>query len=173
MNETIKSILERRSRRAFDTNQISTQERDLVLQCGNYAPSAKNQQSWHFSVLQNPNKSAELVALAKERMGIDTNPFYNAPTIILVSAKADNIAPIADGSLAMQNMMLAAHSLGLGTCWINCINGIFTTEIGKNFFAEVGVPEGYITVGSLAIGYPIDGAPALKERAMGTINIVE
>lgn len=173
MNETIKSILERRTRRVFAQKQITSDDRDLILKCGAYAPSAKNEQSWHFSVLQNEASLKTLANLGKKRLNIDDNPFYDAPTIIIVSTKEDNIDPVKDASLAMQNMMLAVHSLELGACWINCVNGIILSEDGKKFFAEIGVPEGYKMVGSLAIGYPIDEVPALKPRLSGTINIVE
>ena len=113
MNEVVKNILERRSWRSYEDRQISDQELDTILQCGLWAPSAMNQQSWHFTVVQNKERIAELTKGCQKMMDTDRDPFYGAPTLVVVTAKADCIAPQQDGSLAIENMMLAASSLGI------------------------------------------------------------
>lgn len=173
MNAVVNQILARRSRRAYEAKQISDEELETVLECGAWAPSAMNQQSWHLTALQNPELVKELSELCRVYRKIETNPFYDAPTIIVVTAKADAIAPQKDASLAMENMMLAADSLGLGTCWINCVNGLFATEEGKAFFEKIGVPAENVMVGSLALGYPKDALPAPKDRLEGNIDIIK
>ena len=106
-------------------------------------------------------------------MDTDRDPFYGAPTLVVVSAKADCIAPQQDGSLAIENMMLAASSLGIGSCWINCLARFLTTEDGKAFAEKVGIPAGYVGVSCLILGYPQGERPEPKERAQGTVNFVK
>lgn len=173
MNETIKTILSRRSVRSYQPKQITDDELDIILKAGTYAPSAMNQQSSHFTVIQNRGLIEELAALGKEVRGQDSNPFYDAPTVVLVFAKRDNIAPVQDASLAIQNMFLAAASLNIGSCWINCVNRIFETEKGKELKKRIGVGEEYMSVGSCILGYPageINGAAPRKEDFISVIK---
>lgn len=172
MNETIKTILNRRSVRSFQPRQISDEELNIILKAGTYAPSARNQQSSYFVVIQNKEIIDELVALGKEVTKQDRNPFYDAQTIVLVFAVKDNIAPVQDASLAMENMFLTAASLGIGSCWINCINGIFKTEKGKTLQNRIGVNEEYMSVGSVILGYPAEAANEAAPRKENYIKII-
>lgn len=186
MNETLNTILSRRSIRKFEQTQIKDEELNTILEAGNIAPSAMNQQSWHFTVVQNEgvlNKIVEAIRTAFKNSGIpnfearakDDNfsPFYNAPTFIIVTGNEKAIAPIHDGSLAIGNMMNAAHSLGVGTCWIHAVNFLFGTEEGKLLKGELGIPEDYIPVGSIAVGYKAIDAPAAPPRKENTVNIIK
>ena len=87
--------------------------------------------------------------------------------MILVFGKKDAIAPVCDGSLAIGNLLLAAKALGLGSCWIHCVNDLFKEEAAA---AEWGVPAGYRPVGSVALGFPAGEAPAAKPRKEGTVT---
>lgn len=116
MNQVIQTILERRSWRSYEARQIQEEQLEQILQCGLWAPSAMNQQSWHFTVVQNQPMIRRLTEGCQKMMGVETDPFYGAPTLILVTGKEGNIAPVADCALAMENMFLAAASLGLGSC---------------------------------------------------------
>jgi nitroreductase len=186
MNETLKTILNRRSIRKFEQEKIKENELQAILEAGKFAPSAMNQQSWHFTVVQNKellqkideacrtafiksgNKSFEERAKA-ENFSI----FYNAPTFIIVTADEKAIAPQNDGSLALGNMFLAAESLGIGSCWIHAINFLFSTEEGKALKKELGIPAGYAPVGSGAFGYKAVEAPSPAPRRDGTVSIIE
>lgn len=172
MNEVIQNILTRRSWRSYQPQQISDQQLDIILKCGLYAPSAMNQQSWHFTVLQNKELIARLTKGCQQMMGIEHDPFYGAPTLVLVTGKEGNIAPVADCALAMENMFLAAASLGLGSCWINCVGRYLTTEEGRRFAQDAGIPQGYAGVGCMILGYPKGPAPQPKERAAGAVHFV-
>lgn len=86
--------------------------------------------------------------------GIASDPFYGAPTYVLVFATADGANSLQDGSCVLENMMLAAHAIGLGSCWINREREMFATEEGKAMMKELGLPEGLMGVGALALGYP-------------------
>lgn len=173
MNETIKTILNRRSVRSYQSKQITDEELNMILKAGTYAPSAMNQQSSHFTVIQNKEIMNELVTLGKEAINQDRNPFYDAPTVVLVFAKKDNIAPVQDASLAMENMFLAAASLNIGSCWVNCVNRIFNTKKGKEFQKKIGVSEEYMSVGSSILGYPAEPAKEAAPRKEDFINIIK
>lgn len=173
MNDTIKTILNRRSVRSYQQKQISDEELNIILKAGTYAPSAMNQQSSHFTVIQNKEVMRELVAMAKEATNQDQNPFYDAPTIVLVFAKKDNIAPVHDASLATENMFLAAASLNIGSCWIHCVNRIFNTEKGRELQKKIGVGEEYMIVGSCILGYPTEAAKEAAPRKNDFINIIK
>lgn len=184
MNETIRNILGRRSVRSFKQEQFSDADLELILKAGLYAPSARNTQAWHFTALRNrsaidaltvevkaatarmpENRYKEMVAKGSYRVN------YGAPSFIIVAIDtAVSRAPAADAALALGNMMLAAHSLGLGSCWINQLN-VLNDEAGfRNHLALLGVPQGYDIYGCLALGYPERDLPAAAPRREGTVN---
>lgn len=186
MNEILKNILGRRSIRQFKQTQIGDQELEAIIEAGKYAPSAMNQQSWHFTVVQNKemlnkiNRATKAAFLKsgnkmfEERAkGENFSPFYNAPTFIIVSGDEKAIAPNHDGSLAIGNMFLAAKSLGIGSCWIHAMNFVLNTDEGKLLKKELGIPEGYMPVGSAAIGYSAVPYPSPAPRKDGIVNIIK
>ena len=164
MNEVICAIEGRRSIRSYRTDPVPEEKLEAVVTAGLMAPSAMNQQSWHFVVIS--GKGAERYrTYCIEKLGRD--PYYGAPAMILVFGKKDAIAPVCDGSLAIGNLLLAAKALGLGSCWIHCVNDLFKEEAAA---AEWGVPAGYRPVGSVALGFPAGEAPAAKPRKEGTVT---
>ena len=164
MNEVICAIEGRRSIRSYRTDPVPEEKLEAVVKAGLMAPSAMNQQSWHFVVIS--GKGAERYrTYCIEKLGRD--PYYGAPAMILVFGKKDAIAPACDGSLAIGNLLLAAKALGLGSCWIHCVNDLFKEEAAA---AEWGVPAGYRPVGSVALGFPAGEAPAAKPRKEGMVT---
>lgn len=164
MNEVICAIEGRRSIRSYRTDPVPEEKLEAVVKAGLMAPSAMNQQSWHFVVIS--GKGAERYrTYCIGKLGRD--PYYGAPAMILVFGKKDAIAPVCDGSLAIGNLLLAAKALGLGSCWIHCVNDLFKEEAAA---AEWGVPAGYRPVGSVALGFPAGEAPAAKPRKEGTVT---
>ncbi len=165
MNPVLENIYSRRSVRSYLPQQITKAELTTVLEAGLQAPSAMNQQTWHFIAVQDEKAREQVRALCVSVCGMqaDADPFYQAPTIVLVFGKDDTIAPDKDCSLAIQNMMLAAHAIGLGTCWINCVCSAFSAEEGKTLAASFGLADGYHPVGSLALGVPSGAAAKPKE----------
>ena len=107
---------------------------------------------------------AQLVELAKAAAHQDHNPFYDAPTVILVFAKMTNLSPVEDGCTAIENMLLAAKSLGIGTCWIYAVNALFASDAGMAWQDAHGIGKEYAIVGSLAAGYPAGAEPQPKEH---------
>jgi len=186
MNETIKNIMNRRSIRKYKEEQIKDEELQAILDAGRFAPSAMNQQSWHFTVVQNKEVIQKIIQAIKTAFfnsgnknfedrakAEDFNPFYNAPTLIIVSGDEKAIAPQNDGSLALENMFLAAESLDIGSCWIHALNSVFSSEESKELKKELGIPEGYNPVGSGVFGYKAVDTPSPAPRKEGTVNIIK
>ena len=172
MNEVIQNILNRRSWRSYEEKQIKEEELEQIIRCGLWAPSAMNQQSWHFTVVQDKETIQRIRKGCQEMMETDRDMFYGAPTLVIVTGKQDNIAPVADCSLAIQNMFLSAASLGIGSCWINSIGRYLTTPQGQAFAKDAGIPEGYIGVAGVILGYPKGEVPQGKERVEGAVDYI-
>ena len=164
-NDAVDAILTRRSIRSYHAKQISEDALETILTAGQYAPSGMNQQSAKAIVVQSKERMQQLVQLAKAAEQVDHNPFYDAPTVILVFADATQLAPLEDGCNVLENMMLAAHAIGLGSCW-------FSTEEGAAFQKELGLSETDQSVGSIAVGYPDGAAPQPKPRKESFFRIV-
>jgi nitroreductase len=187
MNETITSILERRSIRKFKAEQITREQLELIVKAGVYAPSGRNRQPWHFSVLQGLEAIDRLTAEVKaatERM--PNNPYkdfvlsagytvnYHAPTFIIVSGDPGlSTTVVQDCSLALGNMFLAAHSLGIGSCWINQICPLSEEPGFAQTLLKLGVPAGYHVYGCGAFGYPESRPASAPERRQGTVTYVD
>lgn len=186
MNETLKTILNRRSIRKYKEEQIKDEELQVILEAGKFAPSAMNQQSWHFTVVQSKqmlqriNEACKAALLKSGNKNFEERAKaenfsvnHHAPTFIIVSGDQKAIAPQNDGSLALGNMFNAAESLNIGSCWIHVMGYLFSTEDGKALMKELGVPEGYIPVGSGAFGYKDIEQPSPAPRKEGIINIIK
>lgn len=171
-NDAVDAILTRRSIRSYQAKQISEDALETILTAGQYAPSGMNQQSAKAVVVQSKERMQQLVQLAKAAEQVDHNPFYDAPTVILVFADATQLAPIEDGCNVLENMMLAAHAIGLGSCWIYAAKVLFSTEEGAAFQKELGLSETDQIVGSIAVGDPDGAAPQPKPRKESFFRIV-
>lgn len=154
MNETIKTLLERRSIRKFKPEQIREDELNAILEAGMYAPSGANQQSALFVVVQDKETLRKLSVMNAAVWGKDIDPYYGAPTVILVFADRSKVTPVEDASLALGNMFNAAASLGIGSCWIHRVRQMFETGEGKDLLRKWGVIGDYVGVGSCILGYP-------------------
>lgn len=172
MNETIQTLLTRRSVRKYQDIQIKENDLNLILKAGCYAPTGMGDQPWHFVAVQNPEVRARLLSVCREKEGSDRDPFYGAPTVILVFVNREACQPVKDGALAIGNMANAAASLGLGSCWINIENDYFETGSGVSFKNDILPDERFMSIGSLAVGYA-DEAPAAKPRREGMITLIK
>jgi len=184
MNETIEVIKRRRSIRKFKPEQIPDKYLQEILECAILAPNARNQQKWHFTVIQNREMLNRMANVMKECMlksGIaflvqrakdpNFNPLWNAPTVILITAdKTARFAEI-DCALAAENILIAAESLGLGSIIMTSTEFLFKSEKGEQLKKELGVPEGYEHVCIVALGYK-DENPPPKPRRKDVINYI-
>ena len=169
MNEIIQALTTRRSVRAYAPRQVAEEDLAQILQAGQYAPSGMGAQSVRFVVVQDKATVARLSRLNAAVMGADTDPFYGAPTVIVVLADRTRPTWVEDGSLAMGTLMNAAHALGLGSCWIHRAREVFDGPEGKALLRQWGVPETCGGVGHCILGYPAGALPAPKPRQEGRV----
>lgn len=174
-NEILKSLCERRSVRSFEQEQITDEELRAVLNAGTYAPTGMNYQDPWIVAVQNPDIIARLVRMNKQFTEQEGNPYYDAPTIVLVFASRPEKWKngMADGSLVLGNMMNAAHAIGLGSCWINREHEMFDTDEGKELMKEFGLPEGLMGVGALSLGYPAAPLRPARPRKENYYRIIK
>ena len=173
MSETIKTLIERRSVRSFTDQQVSSEDLNKILEAGIYSPTGGGSQSTIFIAVQDPairQKLSQMNAQVMGKEGID--PYYGAPTIILVLADKSKPTPVEDGSIALANLHNAAFSLGLGACWIHRAKEMFESEEGKSLLKEWGFTDDYVGVGALLLGYAKEGFPQAAPRKDGRIKIV-
>lgn len=172
-NEVLKAIKERRSIRRFKKEQVSDELLNTVLEAGTWAPTGMGTQDPFIVAVQDERQKAILSRINAEIMGTKSDPFYGAPTQVYVFAPATNPNNVKDGSLILGSMMLAAHSIGLGSCWINRVDKMVDHAEVKELMKAWGLPDGLMGVGSLALGYP-DGAPhAAKPRKNDYARVIK
>lgn len=169
MNETLKTLLTRRSIRKFKPDQIQDAELNAVLEAGKYAPTGGGRQGNRFVVVQDKALREQLAKMNAAVLGKDFDPYYGAPTIILVFADKTKSTPVEDGSLALGNLFNAAHSLGLGSCWIHRAREMFESEEGKALLKRWGIENHYVGVGACSLGYPDGEIPAPAPRKVRII----
>jgi len=185
-NETLKNIKQRRSIRSFKDEQIEDEELQAVLEAGLYAPYAWDQ-SRHFTVIQNKDLLDRLNLAAKKaasQMDMEHlrelgnneefNCLYGAPTLIIISGNEQTPIPIeADCAAATQNLLLAAESIGLGSCWIFFVLLAFNSPQGTEFLKELKIPDGYKPYYSVLIGYKNAAAVNIPERNSNLITFIK
>ena len=171
MNETMNAILTRRSVRKYTDEMPRREDLEQIIQAGLYAASGKGGQSSLIVAITDKALRDRLMEMNRKVGGWAEgfDPFYGAPAVLLVLAKKDSPFTVADGSLSMGNMMLAAHALGLGSCWINRAREEFDTEEGKEILRSLGVEGEYEGVGHCIVGYPEGELPQPKARNEGRV----
>ena len=172
-NEVLKAIRERRSIRRFKADQIADEELKTVLEAGTWAATGHGTQEPFIIAVQNPEICAQLRKMNAEIMGVESDPYYGAPTIVIVLAPESNVNGVKDGSLILGNMMLAAHSIGLASCWINREDGMFASEEGKKLMKDWNLPEGLMGIGALALGYASSHPHTIKTRKEDYYRIIK
>ena len=161
-------LLKRRSVRKYTQEQVSDELLDAVLKAGLYAPTAKNNQKPVMVAVRDKETRDLLSRINAEIMGVETDPFYGAPCVIVVLADPAFPTWIDDGSLVMGNLLNAACALDLGSCWINRARETFDRPEGKELLKKWGLPEHFRGVGNCILGYA-DEEPAPKARLEGRI----
>lgn len=186
MNSVIEAIKNRRAIRQYFPDQIKDDELDTILEAGMYAPSALNEQSWHFTVIQSKDAISDLNKAAKEaakelsqneaikQLAFDENAdiFYGAPTVIVVSGEENAMTPLIDCVAATENMLIAAKSLNIGSCWNGIATFIFNKEEGAEYAKKLGIPKGYKPYYAVTMGYT-DSKPEAAPRRGGAVNFIK
>ncbi len=174
MNETIKNMIERRSVRKYTSKPVPQEIVDEIIKAGTYAASGRGMQSPIIIEIRNKELRDRLSALNAKIMGKeDFDPFYGANTILIVLADKSKPTYIYDGSLVMGNLMLAAHSLGIGSCWIHRAKEEFELPEGKEILKQLGIEGDYEGIGHCILGYAdgdIPNPPKRKESYVYKID---
>lgn len=170
MKETLQNLKERRSCRSYQKKQITEQELNMVLEAGTYAPTGMGSQNPVIVVVQDKKTIAQLTKMNAAIMGkTGIDPFYGAPTILIVLADTTRGTYKEDGSLVLGNLMNAAHAIGLGSCWIHRAKEEFESDEGKALLEKWNIPETYEGIGHCILGYAANSNPAPKPRKEGWI----
>jgi nitroreductase len=186
MNEVLRVILERRSIRKYTPEGVSRENIETVLQAGLYAPSGSGAEPWHFTVIADKRVIEDFdwrTRAAMAESGIERieamgkapryRVFFDAPIVVLVCGEkvlrksGRHLCALADCSAAIQNMQLAAVSMGLGTCWIGLVRYLFEKE------PEFMAPAGYEPLFALTLGHPAETPAQREERRSGTVDWLE
>lgn len=167
--EFLDILLTRRSVRAYKPDPVPEALLEEVLRAGTYAPTGGGRQSPVLVAVTDRAARDEISRLNAAVMGKDTDPYYGAPVLVLALADPASSTWVEDASCALENMMLAAHALGLGSVWVHREREIFDSEAGKALLRAWGLPETLRGVGSIALGYASGPAPAPAPRKDGYI----
>lgn len=149
-------MVSRRSVRAFKSDMVPKETIDETIKAGTYAPTGRGMQSPIIVAVTNKQVRDELSRINARIMGQpeDFDPFYNAPVVLVVLADKSKPTYLYDGSLVMGNLMLAAHSLGVASCWIHRAKETFETPEGKEILKRLGITGDYEGIGNCVLGYP-------------------
>lgn len=186
INATLKIIHQRRSIRRFDARQIKTDDLSTILEAALSAPNAMNQQKWHFSVVQNKAVLKKMVQITQANMlnsdipfliqkagSKDYHTYYNAPTVVIVSGDQQAEFIMFDCAAAAQNIALAAASLGIGSCIMTSAGFLFASEQGRAMKKDLGIPDGYEHMCSIALGYLKGDCPAAPPRNKEVFSFIK
>ena len=153
--DALEAILTRKSIKKYKDTPVPKDLIDKVIQAGLSAPSGLNKQSPIIIAVTNKEVRDKLSFI---NAGSDPfnrkDPFYNAPCVLVVLADKSVSTYLYDGPLVMQNMLLSAHALGLGACWIHRAKETFNGEYGKSLLKELGIEGEYEGIGNCILGYP-------------------
>ena len=164
-NIVLQALKSRRSVRAYQSKQISEAELQAVLEAGTYAATGRNKQAPIIIAVQDPATREQLRRMNAAVMGTpDADPFYGAPTILIILADRTVFTHVEDGSLVLGNLMNAAHAVGLASCWIHRAKEEFESEEGKALLKSWGIVGDYVGIGHLALGYAAADLPAAAPR---------
>lgn len=167
MNEVLKCLQERRSCRSFLPKQLDEETLEAILTAGTFAASGRGKQAAKIVVLQKPEEIATLERMNAAVLGApDAHPFFGAPTVCVVLADAEVSTAVEDGALVIGNLMTAAWSLGVGSCWVHRAREEFASDEGKKLLKQWGIEGNYIGVGHCVLGYPTgEFRPAAPRKA--------
>lgn len=170
MNDTLRVLKERRSIRAYRDEQISEEQLARILEAGTYAPSGMGGQSAVMVVVQDKELIRKLSRMNAEVMGDpDTDPFYGAPTVIAVLADSSRRTYMEDGSLVMGNLLNAAYSVGVDSCWVHRAGEVFASKEGQALLKKWGIGSNYAGIGNCILGYRACDMPEAKPRKDGYV----
>lgn len=156
MSDAMQNLLTRRSIRKYKPDMVPQEVIERIVEAGTYAPSGMGKQSSMILAVTNREMRDRLSRLNAEIMGTNSDPFYGAPVVLVVLADKSIPTYRYDGSLVMGNLMLAAHALNIGSCWIHRAKEEFERPEGKEILKALGIEGDYEGIGHCILGY-VDG----------------
>ena len=174
MSITMEKILNRRSIKKYKSDMVPKEAIEEIVKAGTYAANGRGMQSPIIIAVTNKELRDKLSKLNAEIMGAPgTDPFYGAPVVLIVLADKSCRTYLYDGSLVMGNLMLAAHDLGLGSCWIHRAKEEFEREEGKEILKSLGIEGEYEGIRHCVIGYAEGEVPEAKPRKDSWVYYIE
>ncbi len=170
---TIEAMLSRRSVKGYKSDPVQKELIEKIVEAGTFAATGRNLQSPIILAVTNKELRDKLSELNAQILGGKSDPFYGAPVVLVVLAKKACRTRIYDGSLVMGNMLLAAHELGLGACWIHRAKEVFELPEGEAILESLGIFEEYEGIGNCVVGYPEGEIPAAKPRKENWVYYIE
>ena len=166
----IEIFKERRSIKSYKKEQIKKEELDLILEAGTYAPTGMNRQSPLIVAFTDEKTVKEMAAENAKIMGREgIDPFYGAPTVVVVFADSEINTGMEDACLVLGNMLNAAHAIGVGSCWIHRAREEFDSPEGRALLEKWGLPAGLEGIGHCILGYRKEDLPPASARKEGYI----
>lgn len=186
-NEVLENIKARRSVRAYTSQQVSEEDLQAILEAATYAPSGMHLETWHFTAIQNVDKLTELNERIKGAFAKSDDSrlqerghsktyccYYHAPTLVIVSNEPTQWWAGMDCACAIENMFLAAHSLGIGSCWINQLGTTCDDPEVREYITSLGVPANHKVYGCVALVYADSKIPMKDKKVKAdTVTIVK
>ncbi len=159
MSETLNVLKTRRSCRAYKPDPVEDEKLNAIIEAGTYAATGMGKQSPIILIVKDKELRDKLMKMNAAIMGMDIDPFYGAPELLIVLADKAMPTYIYDGSLVMGNMMNAAADLGVASCWVHRAKEEFESEEGKAILKELGIEGDYEGIGHLILGYAAKPLP--------------
>ena len=164
-NQILQAMRERRSIKRYLPTLVEEEKLQAILEAGKFAANGRGMQSATMVVVQDPETREQLRKMNATVLGNpDMDPFYGAPTVVVVLSDKNHTTAVEDGSLVMGNLMLAAYSLNVDSCWIHRAREMFASEEGKALLEKWGLEGEYIGVGNCILGYRDCEYPVAKPR---------
>lgn len=173
MSEVINNMKTRRSIRKYKPDMIPEDVLNRIIEAGTYAATGMGKQSPIIIAVTNKEIRDKFSKMNAEIMGVDSDPFYGAPVVLIVLAEKARPTYVYDGSLVMGNLMLAAHAEGIGSCWIHRAKEEFESAEGKAFLKSLGIEGDYEGIGHCVLGYTDGEEPKAMPRKENYVYCVK
>lgn len=164
MSDVLETIKSRRSIRKYKSDMVPQDKLEKIIEAGTYAATGMGKQSPIIVAVTNKELRDKLSAMNAKIMGVNSDPFYGAPVVLIVLADKSRPTYLYDGSLVMGNLMLEAEAQGVGSCWIHRAKEEFESEEGKEILKSLGIEGDYEGIGHCVLGYADGPAPKAAPR---------
>ncbi|MBQ8002740.1 MAG: nitroreductase [Clostridia bacterium] len=169
----MKAMIERRNCKSFKSDMLPKEAIEKVIEAGLWAANGRGLQTPVIIAVTDKETRDKLSKLNAAVMGAESDPFYNAPVVLVVLAPAEHPNRVYDGSLVMGNMMLAAHSLGIGSCWIHRAKEVMATNEGREILAKLGMEGEWEGIGNCVLGMPEGNLKEAQPRKESRVFWIE